>query len=66
MMQGMLRVFGAPLLLMASSILGLLAALFGDGVWDALSWAALGVPLAVIVRYAGPRPIPEGERRGRR
>jgi hypothetical protein len=50
-----LRVWGVPLLLMAATALGLVAALLGDGVWDALSWAALGVPLATVCWYAFAR-----------
>jgi hypothetical protein len=42
------RVFGVPLVIAAISVFGLLSALFGDGAWDAASWFALGVPLAVI------------------
>lgn len=45
------RVFGVPLLLGLLSAVGLLSALLGDSVWDALSWLALGVPCAVIVWY---------------
>jgi len=29
---------------------GLLAALLGDGAWDALSWAALAVPVGIGLR----------------
>jgi hypothetical protein len=32
------RVFAIPILLGISSVVGLLAALLGDDVWDALSW----------------------------
>lgn len=38
------EVFRMPLLLALASALGLSSALFGDGIWDALSWAALAVP----------------------
>ncbi len=44
-----LRVFGMPMLLALVSASGLLSALLGDGVWDVLSWFALGTPVAVIV-----------------
>jgi hypothetical protein len=46
-----LRVFGIPILLGVLSSVGVLAALLGDGVWDALSWLALGVPCVVIAWY---------------
>ena len=43
------RVYRAALVLAGITIYGLLSALFGDGVWDELSWVALSVPLFVIV-----------------
>jgi hypothetical protein len=46
--HGALRVFAVPMLLGALTAVGLLAALIGDGIWDAVSWLALGVPCAVI------------------
>jgi hypothetical protein len=54
------RVFAIPLLLAVLSAIGLLAALIGDNLWDALSWLGLGVPVAVILWYVA-RP----GRRGR-
>lgn len=42
------RIFGAPAILAGLSCLGLLSALIGDGVFDAASWAALGLPVALI------------------
>jgi hypothetical protein len=55
-------VFGIPALLAVTSGFGLVSALVGDGLWDALSWFALGAPLAVIacfvaraIRGADPR-----------
>jgi hypothetical protein len=45
---GVLRVWGRPAAVAAVTALGLLSALFGDGVWDALSWFALGAPLLII------------------
>jgi len=47
----LLRVFAIPVLLGLLSSLGLLSALLGDEMWDALSWLALGVPCAVIAWY---------------
>lgn len=38
-----------PLLVGVGSSAGLVAALVGDGVWDALSWLLLGVPVAISV-----------------
>ena len=41
-------IFRWPLLLGALTAIGLASALFGDSGWDALSWAVLAVPLAVL------------------
>jgi hypothetical protein len=43
------RVFGVPILLGLVSAIGLLSALLGDGLCDALSWAALSAPIAIII-----------------
>lgn len=43
--------FGIPILLGVLSTVGLISALLGDDIWDALSWIALGVPCAVILWY---------------
>ena len=43
----MSRAYAMPLLLAVASLVGLIAALIGDGIWDAVSWAALGGPLAL-------------------
>ena len=37
-----------PTLIALITLVGLIAALVGDGWHDVLSWAALGVPVAVI------------------
>ena len=42
------RVFGAPILIAMVSLVGLVAALLGDGLPDWISWATLSVPLIVI------------------
>lgn len=43
----MRRVFGVPLLLAIASIVGLVSALLDDGIWDALSWVTLALPILV-------------------
>lgn len=43
------RVYGPAVILAAITFCGLLSALLGDGIWDAASWCALTVPLAVLV-----------------
>lgn len=49
--------FGIPILLAAITAAGLLSALLGDDMWDALSWAALGLPVAVCLWFwLGQRP----------
>jgi hypothetical protein len=47
------HVFGIPALLAITSGSGLISALVGDGFWDAISWFALGAPLAVIACFIG-------------
>jgi hypothetical protein len=41
------RVFGIPLLLAMATVVGLLAALLGEGHWSAVSWLLLSLPIAV-------------------
>jgi hypothetical protein len=43
------KVYGPALLMTAVTLCGLLCALFGDGVWDELSWTLMTIPLAIIV-----------------
>ena len=45
------QVFRAPLLLALLSVVGLVAALVGDGLLDLLSWLTLGSTLLVITWY---------------
>ena len=40
--------FTAPAVLAAMSLLGLISALLGDGVFDVVAWLAAGAPAAVI------------------
>jgi hypothetical protein len=47
------QIFGVPIVLAILTAAGLLSALLGDGVWNALSWLALGILLVVIAWYAG-------------
>lgn len=42
------RVWLWPLVLTIASLIGLVSALVGDGVWDVLSWLTLAAPIAVI------------------
>ncbi|MDR1661089.1 MAG: hypothetical protein LBR95_01470, partial [Azoarcus sp.] len=53
--QSLWRVFRWPVLLGVSSFVGLVSALLGDGAWDALSWATLFVPVAVVAWFCAAR-----------
>ncbi len=44
-----------PIALAALSLVGLVSALVADGVWDALSWLTLGLPVVVCAWYAARR-----------
>lgn len=43
------RLWGAPILLGILTLIGLLSALLGDGIWDVLSALTLGIPVVVII-----------------
>lgn len=43
--------YRTPLLLGAAAAVGLVSALLGDGVWNALSWVALALPLGALAVY---------------
>jgi hypothetical protein len=45
------QIFYLPAVFAAITIIGLLSALFGDGVWDALSWVTLACPIAATVYF---------------
>ncbi len=47
--RGNWQVFRWPLLVAALSLVGLVAALVGDGVYDLVSWVLLGGVLGVMV-----------------
>jgi hypothetical protein len=49
------HIFGAPIALALLGCAGLLSALIGDGIFDALSWLALAAPIAVIGWYLARR-----------
>jgi len=42
-----MALWGMPILLGILTVIGLLSALFGDGIWDTVSALALGAPVAV-------------------
>jgi hypothetical protein len=45
------QIFAVPLLVAVVSIVGLASALVGDGWWDAVSWATLGVPILLYLIF---------------
>lgn len=47
------QVFRWPLLIGVASAAGLVSALLADGVWDAVSWALLSLPLLVALWFIG-------------
>jgi hypothetical protein len=46
------RVWTMPFLLAAIGFAGLICALLGDGWWDAASWGALGMLVAIIACFS--------------
>jgi len=45
------QIFAAPIVVGVLSIVGLLAALIGDGWWDVVSWLTLTVPVLLYVYF---------------
>jgi len=45
------QVFRAPLAVGLAAACGLTFALFGDGVWDAVSWVVLSIPVVLSLIY---------------
>jgi len=48
-LQSAREVFRAPMLLGLATAIGLVSALLGDGVWDALSWLTILAPVVAVV-----------------
>lgn len=48
------QVFAVPALLALASAAGLVSALLGDGLWDGLSWLALGVVVGAALWHSLP------------
>lgn len=46
--QTMSQIFLIPAIIAVITAIGLVSALLGDGVWDAVSWVALGLPIVVL------------------
>ncbi|GGY34047.1 hypothetical protein [Pseudoduganella albidiflava] len=47
-----LRLWGMPILLGILTAVGLVAALLGDGLWDAVSGVALGLPVLLGIWHS--------------
>ncbi|WP_315830783.1 hypothetical protein [Bradyrhizobium prioriisuperbiae] len=45
------QIFLVPAIIAVIIAFGLVSALLGDGIWDALSWLALLLPVVVIAYY---------------
>ncbi len=59
--QTLWQIFAIPTVLGVLSIVGLISALVGDGIWDGLSWLLLAIPV-VLCAYAWLRPGAGGGR----
>lgn len=46
------RIFAAPVVISLTSSVGLVSALVGDGLMDAVAWVGLGIPVAASAWYA--------------
>ncbi len=46
-----MKLWGMPILLGLLSGVGLVSALLEDGLWDVVSWLALGIPTALMCWY---------------
>jgi hypothetical protein len=49
------QIFAVPIVVGALSIVGLLAALIGDGWWDAVSWLSLTLPILLYLFFVARR-----------
>lgn len=50
------QIFRAPMWIGVLSLIGLIAALVGDNLYDALSWLALGIPCVLAIWYGWWKP----------
>jgi hypothetical protein len=53
--RSLAAIFAGPIMLAMLSAAGLVSALFGDHLWDAASWLALGAPLVATVYFVVKR-----------
>jgi len=62
MRRGLWMIFRWPLLIGLLMALGLSSALLGDGLYDLVSWFALGLPLIIVGGVLGGRQKRRGHR----
>lgn len=48
-MKPLVKTFAVPAVIAVASLIGLVAALLGDGAFDMTSWLTLSIPVAAIV-----------------
>jgi hypothetical protein len=41
------QIWSGPIIIGVVSAIGLISALLGDGIWDAVSWVSLSAPMAI-------------------
>lgn len=41
------QIFAVPIVIGVLSVIGLIAALVGDGIWDGVSWLTLVIPIVL-------------------
>lgn len=51
MIRTPMQIWGAPIVLAILTTVGLISALLGDGIWDALSAVTLGIPCLIGLWY---------------
>jgi hypothetical protein len=56
-----MRIWTAPCLLALSTASGLLSGLLRDGLWDALGWCGVGLPMVVVARCLWRRSAKRAE-----
>ena len=54
--QTLKQIFVVPVVLAVLSAAGLVSALLGDHLWDALSWLTLAIPAVVCIYFPFWRP----------
>jgi hypothetical protein len=64
--QTLRRIFAVPAALGVATGIGLIGALVGDDLWDAVGWAGLGLPIAVMLRFMVRPAAPPQTARHRR